>query len=193
VSEKLKVVCFSLGGAGVSLIVEIAKSFKRSQVEFHFYSGESVEEQSSSVQFHNKVEFTEMIDILKASDVVLNFDEHTDQYFEKLESQYSLHKDERFDFVNCKSGLKYYNAAYTECVFISTPNPTEYSELVNNTETGFICSHVSDFVDVITSLKSNSAKVLDVKRKAKQDVISKYSLTTLVLDYLNYIKSVEES
>ena len=60
------------------------------------------------------------------------------------------------------------------------------------TLSGFICKSEEDFRNTLSLLLKDKEKLNGVKNRAKQDVVSKYNTTTLVLDYLGYLKELEE-
>ncbi len=199
--QKNKIVsCFSLAGAGFNEFVKLENEISKihPELSFHFYCSLDMYDELSAmcpprISLHKQVEFEEMIMLLKKSQYVINYSDHTDEYFDKLKKVYNLEDDEKQLFINSKSGLKYYNAAVTENIFLTNNEPVCYSELIKDGENGFICTNVKDFVKAITKLEQDSSLKKVITNNAYEDVISKYSLNTIVIDYLDLLQKTEES
>jgi len=94
------------------------------------------------------------------------------------------------DFINAKSGLKYYNAAAAAKPFVSTPQPACYAEMIQHGVNGFLATSTDDFVDVILRLHGDRTLREKVGQRAFEDILAHFTLDQTVFDYLKAICQV---
>ena len=92
-------------------------------------------------------------------------------------------------FVNAKSALKYYNAAISKTILLTTEIPFSYSEVVRNGVTGFYIKDAKEAFNYIMKLENDSVLKEHIANEAFHDVISNYSLNTTSKNYLNFFNS----
>lgn len=193
--KKIRIICFSLAGAGVSAFDKIAEMLKNeepSKFEFHLFSGQNLDnDRFKNIKIHKNLTLDELFGWLKSVDYVINWDHHTSEYFKKLRMQYGLLKEEEDLFVDCKSGLKYYNAAVSKSIFISTPNPVEYQRIVNNGETGFLVKTPEEVKSIIIELEKDNQRKEKILQRAYEDVIEKFTMENTIKFYLDFFNSIQ--
>ncbi len=88
------------------------------------------------------------------------------------------------DFTNCKSELKFFEAAIVDTVTIAAPIFT-YSNIIRNEENGFICNP-GEWFETIENIFLNKYDLKSIILEAKKDSITKYS-------GINFINQIEEA
>lgn len=194
-TKELTIASFSLAGAGIDKFNQTISILKKRipHIKGVFYSGEKVDESKfQSIKILPKVSFLQMIQILMETDFTINFGDHHNRYFEKLEQKYGLHTTEKKSFINAKSGLKYYNAAVTKTLFFTSPEPKVYKELINDGINGFIFHDINNLCSIILNVYKNQNLIKNMTKFAEEEVLSKYSLNTTILEYLFTLQKIEE-
>jgi GT2 family glycosyltransferase/glycosyltransferase involved in cell wall biosynthesis len=186
---RFHVVCASLGAVGQTELSEIAERVKRRapDTEMHLFRDTSYCRTLPHLTLHSNVGLDELFGYMKGADVVLNFDLPDDIYRKQLEQQYGVLPSQMNDFINAKSGLKYYNAAAAAKPLVSTPRPSCYSEIIQNGVNGFLAQSIDSFVDLILKLRADPALREKVGQRAFEDLLANYTLDQTVFDYLEAI------
>lgn len=190
--RKFHVLCASLGAVGQSMLEEIARRLLKqtTDVEIHFFRGAAYSGKIPGVTPHEPVELEELFGFTKAADVVVNFDAPEPAYERQLMEQYGILPSQLDDFINSKSGLKYYNAGAAAKPFISTSRPICYQEMIRHGENGFIAETADEFVELILSLKRDAALRRRIGGSAFEDVTANYTLDVTVQEYVAALTSV---
>lgn len=193
-SNKIKIVVFSIAGAGLKEFDELLQLLNSGSQKFEgvFYTNECSSYTSiNHIKVMSVVTFDEMIKILYDSSFALNYDRHPYSYICKLKSKYNLGDDEVNDFVLSKSPLKYFNAAVTNTIFLTTKYPMAYSDVVREGYNGFYFSNVKEAYKKIIYLCENKDLYNDTIQNAKLDVESNHTLHVNVIKYLSFFSSLE--
>ena len=194
--EVLKIACFSLAGAGFEVLNDLGHLLTDSGIrhEINLFSSETIDtDQYPYVNLKKNVSLDELFSELKTTDYLINWGEHSADYIDKLVDQYGIDRNDEEDFINSKSGLKYYNAAASHTILLSTSSPEAYSEIVRDGENGFIISDAKMAHDFILRLESNIDEKEKVLNEAFQDTISMYSLNSTSRKYLDFFNDLEIS
>ncbi len=188
------ITCFSLAGAGIEIFNDVAGRLLKEgyKFEFHFFTGQNYDPNEYPNIYVNKaIPHKDMLRILSSSKYTLNFGEHSYEYFRKLKQQYGFLDEDKEPFINSKSGLKYYNAAICQSVFLSTPTPQEYSELIEHGINGYLFDSMEDLIDIIRTIEDGDESILkSVIQAAKIDVLSKYDIKLITEMYLDLFTSL---
>jgi GT2 family glycosyltransferase len=189
---RFHVVCASLGAVGQTALNQIAAEIKsrHPEVEMHLFRDSRYCQKLPHLTLHSVVNLDELFGYMKAADVVLNFDLPDALYREQLEQQYGIRHSELNDFINAKSGLKYYNAAAAAKPFVSTPQPSCYAEIIQHGVNGFLVESTDDFLNIILRLYDDRTLREKVGQRAFEDVLANYTLDQTVFDYLKAICQV---
>jgi glycosyltransferase involved in cell wall biosynthesis len=196
-NDKIKsIVYFSLAGCGAKEAEELATTLNKShpkQFEVIFFSSaiDKNDERFQNLKILDNVTLDVLFSHLKTADYVVNWGEHSDEYLKGLTDKYALPKRDYNNFINSKSGLKYYNSAIAKCVFFSTSKPAVYSELVKPNFNGFIISNVKEISNKIIELEKNTKLKDSIIMNAYLDVVSNYTLANTSYDYLKFFSKVQ--
>lgn len=191
-SEVLKIACFSLAGAGFEVLNELGNLLTDSGIkhDINLFSSETFDaDQYPFVNLKKNVSLDELFSELKTTDYLINWGEHSADYIGKLVDQYGIDRNDEEDFINSKSGLKYYNAAVSQTILLSTPSPEAYSEIVKDGENGFIISGAKMAHDIILRLEANPKEKESIIKEAFQDTIAHYTLDSTSRKYLEFFSS----
>ncbi len=185
--NKFHVVCASLGAVGQTALGQIADKMKDDypDIELHLFRDDSYSQTTPNLTLHSAVGLDELFGYMKSADVVLNFDWPDDAYRRQLQAQYGVLPEQLSDFINSKSGLKYYNAGAAAKPFVSTRQPACYEQLIQDNVNGFLADSIEDFVEVISELRKDPALRKAVGVRAFEDVLSHYTLDQTVFAYLD--------
>jgi GT2 family glycosyltransferase/polysaccharide pyruvyl transferase WcaK-like protein len=189
---RFHVVCASLGAVGQTALSQIAAKIKsrHPEIEMHFFRDSNYCQKQLHLTLHSMVNLDELFGYMKAADVVVNFDLPDAIYRQQLEQQYGILDSQLNDFINAKSGLKYYNAAAAAKSFVSTPQPSCYAQMIQHGVNGFLAESIDDFVDIILRLHDDRNLGEKVGQRAFEDVLANYTLDQTIFDYLKAICQV---
>jgi len=185
--EKFHIVCSSLGAVGHTALGQIAERIKSrySDIEMHLFRDVSYCQTEPHLTLHPPVVLDELFGYMKSADAVVNFDWPDEAYRRQLQDQYGIGPSRLSDFINSKSGLKYYNAGAAAKAFVSTRQPSCYAEIVRSGINGFLADSVDDFAEIIIKLRQNPILRKAVGERAFEDVLAHYTLDQTVFDYLD--------
>ncbi|WMJ72091.1 glycosyltransferase [Cytophagaceae bacterium ABcell3] len=188
-SEYVHIICFSIGAAGLEAMNELSEKLEGQKVKIHFFSSEKYEfPVHHNLNIYDSVDLDELFGFIKGADYVINWGDHPVSYIKSLAQQYNFKPEDVDNFINAKSGLKYYNAGIAKKVFITTPYPVAYSEMICHNQNGFLVNTIDEIVPIIAELEKNIEKKKEIGYNAYLDVNTNYSTKTTVLDYLSFLE-----
>ncbi len=200
-SKRLRILSFSLAGAGLSEISQVARILEQEQVGADFIcygsfgKGKSLTQSMGlsvpqNMSLRQPIDLDNLFEELLLADYLLNWHVHPIEYFEQLKQQYGLKENEFNDFIDSKSELKAFKAGISRTLLITTRRPKIYSTYIQHGVNGLLAETPREFANLILQVEKDPAWKNLMLNNAESQAYSMHISSVIILQYLSLFSEI---